>query len=160
MLDALQDVDFPAGKEELVKAATNAGTPEEMVKALHAIPSVEYGNRDDGRVGARRPCIRPGPSQRKPGMWRSRRETGLRSRRPGRAASVRPPPGTQASPPAAFVHRPVPGSDGSPRGSGHPAATRRPRCRGGGRRPVAGGSGRRTGERPPADPAGRHPGGR
>ncbi|MEU7061181.1 DUF2795 domain-containing protein [Streptomyces sp. NPDC046197] len=44
VLDALQDVDFPAGKEELVQAAENAGAPEEVVKALRAD---EYGNRDE-----------------------------------------------------------------------------------------------------------------
>ncbi|MET8616161.1 DUF2795 domain-containing protein [Streptomyces misionensis] len=63
MLDALQDVDFPAGKEELVKAAENAGAPEEVVKALHAVPPDEYGNRDNGQVGAPRPGIRPGPER-------------------------------------------------------------------------------------------------
>ena len=30
VLDALQDVDFPAGNEELVKAVENAGAPEEV----------------------------------------------------------------------------------------------------------------------------------
>ncbi|WP_236569949.1 DUF2795 domain-containing protein [Streptomyces mexicanus] len=38
VLDALQDVNFPADNEELVKAVENAGAPEEVVKALHAIP--------------------------------------------------------------------------------------------------------------------------
>ena len=47
VLDALQDVDFPAGKEEQVQAAENAGAPEEVVKALRAIPPDEYGNRDE-----------------------------------------------------------------------------------------------------------------
>ncbi|MEV5477906.1 DUF2795 domain-containing protein [Streptomyces sp. NPDC052207] len=32
MLNALQDVDFPAGKGELVQATDNAGAPEEVVK--------------------------------------------------------------------------------------------------------------------------------
>ncbi|MER5405602.1 DUF2795 domain-containing protein [Streptomyces sp. NPDC002769] len=36
VLDPLQDDDFPAGKEELVQAAENAGAPEEVVKALRA----------------------------------------------------------------------------------------------------------------------------
>jgi hypothetical protein len=47
VLDARQDVDFPAGKEELVQAAESAGAPEEVVKALRAIPPDEYGNRDE-----------------------------------------------------------------------------------------------------------------
>ncbi|MFE5400875.1 DUF2795 domain-containing protein [Streptomyces sp. NPDC056580] len=47
MLDALQDVDFPAGKGELVQAAEDSGAPEEVVKALRAVPPVEYGNRDE-----------------------------------------------------------------------------------------------------------------
>ncbi|MER7666638.1 DUF2795 domain-containing protein [Streptomyces sp. NPDC096193] len=47
VLDALQDVDFSADEEELVQAAENAGAPEEVVKALRAIPPGEYGNRDE-----------------------------------------------------------------------------------------------------------------
>ncbi len=41
----LADVDYPAGKEELVAAAERAGAPEAVVHALRAIPPDEYGNR-------------------------------------------------------------------------------------------------------------------
>ncbi|MFF2202263.1 DUF2795 domain-containing protein [Streptomyces sp. NPDC058145] len=53
MLETLQDVDFPAGKEELVQAAENAAAPDEVVKALRAIPPDEYGNRDEVARSAR-----------------------------------------------------------------------------------------------------------
>ena len=41
----LGDVDFPAGKEDLLRAADDAGAPPEVLKALRAIPPVEYANR-------------------------------------------------------------------------------------------------------------------
>ena len=42
---ALRDVDYPAGKEELIRAAEVAGAPEEMIRALRAIPPEVYRNR-------------------------------------------------------------------------------------------------------------------
>ncbi|MET7766730.1 DUF2795 domain-containing protein [Streptomyces sp. NPDC005336] len=47
VLDALRDVDFPAGKDELVSAAKKAGASEEVVKALRGIPPEEYANREE-----------------------------------------------------------------------------------------------------------------
>ena len=41
---ALRDVDYPAGKEELIRAAEVAGAPEEMIRALRAIPPEVYRN--------------------------------------------------------------------------------------------------------------------
>ena len=41
----LVDVDYPAGKEELVAAAERAGAPEAVVRSLRAIPPVDYRNR-------------------------------------------------------------------------------------------------------------------
>jgi uncharacterized protein DUF2795 len=38
----LSDVDYPAGKEQLVAAAERAGAPEAVVRRLRAIPPVEY----------------------------------------------------------------------------------------------------------------------
>lgn len=38
-------VDFPASKEELVRAAEAAGAPDDVVAALRAIPPEEYANR-------------------------------------------------------------------------------------------------------------------
>jgi uncharacterized Zn finger protein (UPF0148 family) len=42
---ALRDVDYPAGKEELIRAAEAAGTPEDVMRALRAIPPEVYRNR-------------------------------------------------------------------------------------------------------------------
>jgi hypothetical protein len=41
----LADVDYPAGKEQLVAAAERAGAPEAVVRGLRAIPPVEYRDR-------------------------------------------------------------------------------------------------------------------
>lgn len=46
VLRALDDVDFPADKDTLVRAAQVAGASEEVVRALRAIPPEEYENRD------------------------------------------------------------------------------------------------------------------
>jgi hypothetical protein len=45
VLHALRDVDFPATKEQLIEAAQAARAPEEVLRALRAIPPVEYRNR-------------------------------------------------------------------------------------------------------------------
>jgi len=45
VLQYLADVDYPAGKEELVAAAERAGAPEAVVRSLRAIPPVDYRNR-------------------------------------------------------------------------------------------------------------------
>ncbi|GHH05381.1 DUF2795 domain-containing protein [Streptomyces rubradiris] len=45
VLDALKDVTYPAGKEELISAARQAGATEEVVKALRGMPAEEYGGR-------------------------------------------------------------------------------------------------------------------
>lgn len=44
---ALRDVDYPAGKEELIRAAEAAGAPEEVIRALRAIPPEVYRNREE-----------------------------------------------------------------------------------------------------------------
>ena len=60
VLQYLEDVDYPAGKEVLVAAAERAGAPEAVVRSLRAIPPVEYRSRAEvDAVGARRP--RSGP---------------------------------------------------------------------------------------------------
>ena len=41
----LKGVDYPAGKEDLLRAANDAGAPPEVLKALRAIPPEEYANR-------------------------------------------------------------------------------------------------------------------
>lgn len=47
VLHVLRDVDFPATKDELVKAARAAGASEEVLRALRAVPPVEYRNRTE-----------------------------------------------------------------------------------------------------------------
>ncbi|MFK4148673.1 DUF2795 domain-containing protein [Streptomyces sp. NPDC004065] len=47
VVNAIKDVDFPAGKEELVEAASRAGAPQEVVKALRGIPPEQYANREE-----------------------------------------------------------------------------------------------------------------
>lgn len=44
---ALRDADFPAGKDELIQAAQQAGASEQVIAALRAIPPVDYRNRDE-----------------------------------------------------------------------------------------------------------------
>ncbi|GAA2237224.1 DUF2795 domain-containing protein [Streptomyces nogalater] len=45
VLDAVKDVTYPAGKEQLVSAARRAGATEEVVKALRGMPAEEYAGR-------------------------------------------------------------------------------------------------------------------
>ena len=42
---ALSGIDYPASKEELLRAADDAGAPQEVLGALRAIPPEEYANR-------------------------------------------------------------------------------------------------------------------
>jgi len=45
--DYLKTVDFPARRDEIVRAARNLSAPEGVIAALQAMPSVEYGNKDE-----------------------------------------------------------------------------------------------------------------
>lgn len=47
VVDALKDVDFPAGKDELVDAAREAGASQDAVAALRGIPPENYANREE-----------------------------------------------------------------------------------------------------------------
>jgi Protein of unknown function (DUF2795) len=47
VLASLEDATFPASKDELVATAERAGAPEGVVKALRAMPPVDYANRDE-----------------------------------------------------------------------------------------------------------------
>lgn len=47
VLRSLRDVDFPAGKDELIRAAQEAGAPEEVIHALRAIPPEVYRSRTE-----------------------------------------------------------------------------------------------------------------
>lgn len=43
----LKTVDFPAGKDTIAYEAQMAGAPEDVVKALKAMPPVDYANKDE-----------------------------------------------------------------------------------------------------------------
>jgi hypothetical protein len=47
VVHTLRDVDFPATRDELIRAAQAAGAPDEVLRALRALPPVEYRNRDE-----------------------------------------------------------------------------------------------------------------
>lgn len=47
VLGALQNVDFPADKTQLLEAARSAGASGEVMSALRGIPPETYTNRDD-----------------------------------------------------------------------------------------------------------------
>ncbi|HEY2241625.1 MAG TPA: DUF2795 domain-containing protein [Streptosporangiaceae bacterium] len=74
----LRDVDFPAGKEDLLRAADDAGAPQEVLGALRAIPPEEYANRAEvARSVPTDPAadLHPTPAQRA-GQARERRHRG------------------------------------------------------------------------------------
>ncbi len=45
--DLLVDVDYPAGKEDLLTAAQRHGADEDSMRALRALPPVDYRNADE-----------------------------------------------------------------------------------------------------------------
>jgi hypothetical protein len=45
VLDYLKDVDYPADKDTLVRAAERSGAPAEVLRSLRAIPPVDYRSR-------------------------------------------------------------------------------------------------------------------
>ncbi|MYS19968.1 Protein of unknown function [Streptomyces sp. DvalAA-14] len=47
VVDAIKDVDFPAHKDALMRAARASGAPAEVVAALRAIAPEEYDNRQE-----------------------------------------------------------------------------------------------------------------
>ena len=64
---ALRDVDFPAGKDELIRAAQASGAPDEVIRALRTIPPEEYVNREEvARSVPKDPAeeLQPSPAQR------------------------------------------------------------------------------------------------
>ena len=81
LYSALDGVDFPADKDALVAAAVTRGADEDTVRALRAVPPVEYGGQtevlravrlreeeDDvpahARASARREHTKPGLAER------------------------------------------------------------------------------------------------
>ena len=56
---ALDDLDYPASKEEIVRHAEHKGAEEAVLKALRALPLADYASREElarsvGTVDARR----------------------------------------------------------------------------------------------------------
>ncbi|MFF8594164.1 DUF2795 domain-containing protein [Streptomyces sp. NPDC015220] len=47
VVKAIKDVDFPAGKDDLIEAAGRSGAAPEVVKALRGIPPEQYANREE-----------------------------------------------------------------------------------------------------------------
>lgn len=43
----LTTADFPAHRDALVECAQREGAPEDVVKAIRAMPPVEYANKDE-----------------------------------------------------------------------------------------------------------------
>jgi hypothetical protein len=47
VLPYLETLDFPAGKEEILREAARLGAPEKVLRALRALPPLDYRNRDE-----------------------------------------------------------------------------------------------------------------
>ena len=47
VLRYLTSMDYPAGKDEILRTAEDAGAPPEVLRALRALPPVEYGNTNE-----------------------------------------------------------------------------------------------------------------
>lgn len=53
VVDHLTNADFPAHRDDLVRCAQDEGAPEDVVKALRAMPPVQYANKDEVKRSAR-----------------------------------------------------------------------------------------------------------
>ncbi|MFY1635191.1 DUF2795 domain-containing protein [Solwaraspora sp. WMMB335] len=60
VLGSLNDLDFPAGKDLIVAEAERAGASPGVLRALRALPPVEYANRVEV---ARSAAVDPAPEQ-------------------------------------------------------------------------------------------------
>jgi hypothetical protein len=47
VLGYLETLDFPAGKEDIVREAARLGAPPDVLRALRAVPPVDYANKDE-----------------------------------------------------------------------------------------------------------------
>ena len=56
VIDYLKDVDFPAHRDELVRAAEQAHAPEDVIKAVRAMPPEEYGSKAEVMRSAHTPA--------------------------------------------------------------------------------------------------------
>jgi hypothetical protein len=87
ILRAVRDVDFPAGKDELIQEAKRAGASEPAVKALRGIPPERYANRSEVASSVRLPAdsdLGHSPAQRA--------EQARKGGRPGQAEQLRDAP--------------------------------------------------------------------
>jgi hypothetical protein len=71
----LGDVDYPAGKEQLLASAQANGAPQDVVAALRTMPPVEYANR--GEVLASVPVTEGQSDSEKAAEDRAPNESGL-----------------------------------------------------------------------------------
>jgi hypothetical protein len=55
----LDTVDFPATKDELVRDVERNGAPDDVVKALRAMPPVEYASKAEVERSALRTDVEP-----------------------------------------------------------------------------------------------------
>jgi cation diffusion facilitator CzcD-associated flavoprotein CzcO len=89
VLDALKDVTYPAGKEQLVSAARRAGASDEVVAALRGIPAEGYAGRAEVARSVR---VDPDPH---PGRGAGRRtRQARRGGKPGVSQHLREEPRT------------------------------------------------------------------
>jgi hypothetical protein len=56
VVDYLINADFPAHRDDLVRAAEREGAPAEIIKALRGMPPDEYANKDEVMRSARTPA--------------------------------------------------------------------------------------------------------
>ncbi|TDB71630.1 MULTISPECIES: DUF2795 domain-containing protein [unclassified Micromonospora] len=47
VLHYLSSLDYPAGKDDVVREAERAGAPTDVLKALRALPPVDYANGNE-----------------------------------------------------------------------------------------------------------------
>jgi hypothetical protein len=47
VLRYLTSMDYPAGKDEIIRAAQEAGAPPDVLRALRALPPVDYHNTNE-----------------------------------------------------------------------------------------------------------------
>jgi hypothetical protein len=56
VVEYLTNVDFPAHRDDLVRAAEREGAPEDVIKALRGMPPEEYTNKDEVMRSAHTPA--------------------------------------------------------------------------------------------------------
>jgi hypothetical protein len=56
VVEYLTNVDFPADRDDLVRAAEQEGAPQDVIKALRAMPPEEYASKDEVMRSAHTPA--------------------------------------------------------------------------------------------------------